>query len=107
MISSTLRTLILGTALVSLARLSNAQSNPQPPTTGVVQYQDLYGLGVRLGFYFQGVAYLIAFLDLFKYDFASQLTGTVLVFNNLVSWSLRTYAKDYTLAEVCQILFFN
>jgi hypothetical protein len=61
-----------------------------------LQFQDLYGLGVRLGFYLQGGAYLISFIRLRNFSFASQLTGSILAFNTLSLWVLRTISQNPT-----------
>jgi hypothetical protein len=62
--------------------------------------EDMYGLGVRLGIYFQALAFLIGFANVLRLDPKSQFSGVVIAFAILVRWFTRLHDKSISTAEL-------
>jgi hypothetical protein len=61
---------------------------------------DIYGFGVRLGIYFQALAFLIGFSNVLRLDPKSQFSGVVIAFTVLVRWFTRLNAHNISASEL-------
>jgi ABC-type nickel/cobalt efflux system permease component RcnA len=104
------RLAILFFLLISSTQLSTAQdtyaSNSDPTTIpedapgNTDNAEDIYGFGVRLGIYFQALAFLIGFFNVLRLDPKSQFSGVVIAFTVLVRWFTRLRAHNISAAEL-------
>lgn len=65
-----------------------------------VNAQDIYGIGNRLGCYFQGLAFIIAFTNVIRLDPKSQFAGIVLAIQLLVRWWRRKNVGNISTSEL-------
>lgn len=96
-------TLICYLFLASTATVS-AQGSTETTTTVTRNANNtvanLYGLGIRLGFYFQALAFLIGFANVIRLDPKSQFSGVILAIDNLIRWFLHLKDHDASAAEL-------
>lgn len=62
--------------------------------------QDMYGIGVRIGSYLQGFAFVLGYAVLDDLDPQSQFAGVILALQLLVRWWSHYRAQDFTLPEL-------
>lgn len=65
---------------------------------------DYYGLGVRLGIYFQLLAYLLGYTNLLRLEVKSQFAGLVLAYTFLIRFFSRVRNEDISVPEMWVVI---
>jgi hypothetical protein len=91
---------ILSTLLLPVTQAADPTSNPSQTTVYRPNTTDLYGLGVRLGIYFQLLSFLLGYWNLLRLEVKSQFAGLVLAYTFLIRFFSRVHDKDISIPEM-------
>jgi hypothetical protein len=75
-------------------------SNPNGVHGNKANTADLYGLGVRVGFYLQAVSFVIGFGNTLRLEAKSQFAGVILAFALLARWFTRLHEHSISASEL-------
>jgi hypothetical protein len=101
---SPIHALLLTFLLPSLIFAADPSSLPPQTPTYRPNTTDLYGLGVRLGIYFQLLSFLLGYWNLLRLEVKSQFAGLVLAYTFLIRFFSRVHDEDISVPEMWVVI---
>jgi hypothetical protein len=85
---------------INYSNATDPTSNPNGVHGNKANTADLYGLGVRIGFYLQAFAFIIGFGNTLRLEAKSQFAGVILAFALLARWFTRLHEHSVSTSEL-------
>jgi hypothetical protein len=85
---------------IDYSNTTDPTSNPDGVHRNRANTADLYGLGVRVGFYLQALSFIIGFGNTLRLEAKSQFAGVILAFALLAKWFTRLHEHSISASEL-------